>query len=217
MNETLFIFYYLIINLLSSYIIYKFFGVFFEEKVKKINFMMYGLYFIITSFVYLIWNIPILTMITNIIFLVLIAFLYEGSIQKKLTAVVLVYTVSLLVESCLVLIGVYFHWERLGMLSLVISRVILLSIVELLNMKKNLKLEIIIPKIQWFFLLFVPIGSIVLFLVIIRPMTNLALLMVCVILLIIDVSVFHVFDKMNFEYQSFLDGKIKLEKQKIKT
>lgn len=217
MNETLFIFYYLIINLLSSYIIYKFFGVFFEEKVKKINFMMYGFYFFITSFVYLIWNIPILTMITNIIFLVLIAFLYEGSIQKKLTAVVLVYTVSLLVESCLVLIGVYFHWERLGMLSLVISRVILLSIVELLNMKKNLKLEIIIPKIQWFFLLFVPIGSIVLFLVIIRPMTNLALLMVCVILLIIDVSVFHVFDKMNFEYQSFLDGKIKLEKQKIKT
>ena len=218
MIETTFIYYYLISNLLSSYIICKFFKVFFKKSLKKVwmNYIVYGLYFLSTSFVYLIWNEPLLTMLTNIVFLILITLLYEGSLRKKLTAVVLVYTVSLFLESCLVLIGVYFQWNKLEILSIVISRILLFSIVEIFSMTQNLKQEIIIPKLQWFYLLFVPIGSIALFLIIITPMTSLRLFIVCTILFILDVSVFYVFDKMNLEYKTFMGRKIELEKQKIK-
>ena len=218
MIETPFVYYYLISNLLSSYIICKFFKVFFKKSLNKIwmNYVVYGLYFLSTSLVYLIWNKPLLTMLTNITFLILITLLYEGSLRKKLTAVVLIYTVSLFLESCLVLIGVYFQWDKLEILSIVISRILLFSIVEIFSMTQNLKQEIIIPKLQWFYLLFVPIGSIVLFLIIITPMTSLRMLIACIILFILDVSVFYVFDRMNLEYKSFMGRKIELEKQKIK-
>ena len=124
MNENSFVYYYLISNLFSSYILCQFFKVFFKKPLKKIwmNYVVYGLYFLSTSFVYLVWNIPLLTMITNIVFLFLITLLYEGSLGKKLTSVVLVYAVSFFLESCLVLIGVFCHWNQLEILSMIQPR-----------------------------------------------------------------------------------------------
>lgn len=151
MDNTLFINFYLLSNLFSIYIIYKFFKIFFSNRIYniKLKIFVYGIYFLSTSIVYLVFNQPLLTLITNLVSLFFITLLYESNIKNKIIAVGLVYIVSLLAESCIVLIGFFYNWNYLETASIIISRIILLVIVQLLNTNKFLKNDILIPKIQW--------------------------------------------------------------------
>lgn len=212
-----FIQFYLIGNLLSSYIIYKFFQIFFKSNISniKIDIIVYCSYFIATSAVYIDFNIPILTMMTNLVFLLFITCLYETTMQKRITAVALVYTVSLLIESSIVLIGKSLHWSELEILSVIISRIILLIIIQILQTNRDLKDEILIPRIQWFSIIIFPLGSIMLFLNLIDHIDGFSLILTCIILLAFDFTVFYIFNKMNYEYKKSMDEKLELQEKKI--
>lgn len=220
MRQFIFICFYLIGNLLSVYVIYQFFSVFFHNQIQnlKTDILIYGLYFISTSTVYLVFNIPILTMFTNIIFLSLITLLYYSTFLKRIFAIGIVYGVSLLIESCVVVTASYFHWKNMEISSVIISRIILLIVVQLLQTNSYVKRDIFIPKIQWLAIVVFPIGSIILFQILTYGLMKDGSLLLClVILLIFDLLVFYIFNKLNSEYMRVLHEKLKLQEKEMET
>lgn len=220
MRKFIFICFYLIGNLLSIYVIYQFFSIFFRNHVRniKIDILVYGLYFISTSSVYLAFHIPILTMLTNIVFLSLITLLYHSTFLKSFFAMGIVYGVSLLIESCTVVMAIYFHWGNIEISSMIMSRIILLILVQLLQTNTYVKRDIFIPKIQWLAIIVFPIGSIVLFQIIASGhMKDIYLLLCLVILLIFDLLIFYIFNKLNSEYMRVLQEKLELQEKEMET
>lgn len=217
MDNTLFVCFYLLCNLLSSYIIYKFFKIFFNNRIcnNELEFLVYIMYFFSTSIVYLTYHQPILTLITNLISLFVITLLYESKIMNKIIAVGLVYIISLLAESCIVLIGIFYHWRYLEISCMLISRVALLVIVQLLNTNKFLQKDILIPKIQWISIIIFPIGSIIIFEVSSYNLTPSYFLVCLLVLLLFNILIFYVFDRLNKEYIADLTNKLKLQEKTI--
>ena len=84
---------YIIINCFTAFTIHRFMNVFFEERncQKWQLTAAYFFYPLITSTVYLIWGIPIITFLCNILSLSFIATLYKGSVKKKISSVFFIY------------------------------------------------------------------------------------------------------------------------------
>ena len=93
MNFDLYTWIYLITNCFSMIIVYKFVTAFFDERITKplVCFASYLSYFICTSFVYIIWDIPTLTMTVNVITMLIVTLNYKSSIKKKVVAVAFIY------------------------------------------------------------------------------------------------------------------------------
>lgn len=91
---------YIIINCFTAFIIHRFMNVFFEKSnCKKWQLIAtYFLYPLITSTAYLIWGIPLITFLCNILSLSLIAALYQGSVKKKILSVVFIYLFMYVIE-----------------------------------------------------------------------------------------------------------------------
>lgn len=84
---------YLLANFFMMFIIHRFMRVFFERQIcgNGIEIILYLLYFIATSGVYLLIDIPILTLTTNLICMFIISLTYESSIQKRLSYIIYIY------------------------------------------------------------------------------------------------------------------------------
>ena len=91
---------YIIINCFTAFTIHRFMSVFFEERncQKWQLTAAYFFYPLITSTVYLIWGIPIITFLCNILSLSFIAALYKGSVKKKISSVFFIYLFMYVIE-----------------------------------------------------------------------------------------------------------------------
>lgn len=83
-------------NLFRVYITYRFMCLFFEEKSAKKSreLIFYGLFYILTSGVYLLFHFMLLNMITNLVMIYAVASCYEGKWKKKLFVTLLIYGIS---------------------------------------------------------------------------------------------------------------------------
>lgn len=91
---------YIIINCFTAFIIHRFMNVFFETRnCKKWQLTAaYIFYPLITSAAYLIWGIPLINFLCNILSLSLIAALYKGTVKKKISSVFFIYLFMYVIE-----------------------------------------------------------------------------------------------------------------------
>ena len=158
----------------------------------------------------------LLTLVANIICMFVITNLYKSSLSKKCIAVALVYGVSMLVECIVVLIGIFLKWGNMEITGLIVSRIILLIIVQILHTNTFIQKEILIPKIQWISIIVFPCGTVLLFLLLDKgDFSNNLLLPSVMILLFFNILVFYIFDKLNSEYIKSIDEKIRTNKKEL--
>lgn len=94
---------YLLSSLLGMFARYKFLQRFYDTKTRKIiDFTYYMIYYVVISVVYLGLNIPIVTLLTNIIFLVAIALSYKRSIKKAIFATL--WTLGIIIAAELIVV-----------------------------------------------------------------------------------------------------------------
>lgn len=76
---------YLLAIFFLIFVVHRFMRVFFEHRKYKriLGILAYSFYFIMTTLVYLLIDIPLITLITNLITMFIISLTYEASIQKK--------------------------------------------------------------------------------------------------------------------------------------
>lgn len=85
MKSNLYIFFYLLSNLFRTYDIHLFFETFFgPAKRKKYRLLCYLLFFLLISAAYLLWDIPIITLILNILCTVCLTFYYDTDMKQRL-------------------------------------------------------------------------------------------------------------------------------------
>lgn len=216
-HQELYTFVYLVSNIFGTYTIYKFMGIFFDRKEtnRKIEFASYIGYFIAVSAVYLCLNIPMLTLICNLVLFFALTFNYKSSIKNRLLSAIIMYTILMTVESIFVFISGLFndvdYSTRSGYSSIVglvtikmVSYVIVLITRNLKNVKRNIE----IPGTYWISIFLIPIGSLYITYAIIvmsYGKRNTQLLISIIILFTINVLVFYLYDTLLKEYENKIE------------
>lgn len=210
--------FYLIINLFSTFVISKYFSIFFNNQKrfkKSVELLLVSTYYFVISFIHLYFNKPPLTMITNIIMFCILTSLYNGTLKKKLLSVIMIYSVLLLVECIAVLIMVLLNETTNSVLGFAVSQIISFMLLGLFQRQQALKEEILIPNLQLISIIVFPLGGLVLFYLITGFASEVTSFICLVILLIFIILIIFIFDEMNLKYKTILMNELNLQQTKL--
>ena len=207
---------YLVTNLFNLYVIKKFMDVFF--RIKKgygiYAFIGYLLYYIITSAIYLIFDIPLLNAAVNVILMFGITLFYDSGIKKKIWSVVFLYLVLALVELAITIMTLNsgFNW----MTSLGYSNIFWLFAMKLIQFAMVLLIHSIVKikstgEVPVPFLLtsiFLPVLSIFMLMKIsiIENIQARTIVTMTILLFLINTAVFFMYDSYSVLYERQLQA-----------
>ena len=214
--------FYIIYNIINIFIIYKSIKTILDEDAvfnKKYEIYSYILFFIISSLMFLLYPIPLITLFTNILIVFLIQFNYKTKMKNKILLTLYIITIlsiidvitSILINKAVVNINIQIRYNNnfntiLGFIfQLALNFISLKSIKSFKKMQFNLEM----PKIFWFPLIVIPFISMLLVLLFLYDKSSSVKLIIflCVSLIIINLTIFALYD-------FFLDyTKSKIEKE----
>lgn len=209
---------YIIANIFSMFIIYKFMSIFFD-KVKTNKLLLIGsyiFYFVLTSAEYLFINIPIVTLLCNIISLVLITLNYESSYKKKLLAVSFTYVFMFVMEIFVVIITVEFSispieqgsYVKVG--DFVVIKIITFVAAILASNFKNMKNNKPVSRIFWVSAFLVPLLTLYLELLILGAdnLSQISAVISVVCILAINVLTFYLYDAVSAYFSNKMETEL---------
>lgn len=220
MNTINYVLFYLIVNILYVYTIFRFMGVFFErEKIKRKEVFSYFIFYIVISFIFLVFNIPLLSLITNIISFFLLSLNYKSNFKKKVISIFFIISIMMFSEIIVTLFMVnidlsIFKSIYLDISIIIFSRIISYLIVLIFEGAKNVKNNIELPNIYWFSVFFIPLSSMYLTLLLFQNsnLNKYELLISILILFIINIVTFYLYDMLTRIYKEKIQNEL-LEKQ----
>lgn len=195
---------YLLSNAIRTYLIYRLLQVFFDRRKCSavVEFIIYAMFWVVVSAVYLQYEVPLITFLVNAIFILFIVHLYVSGIGKRLFAAAAVYVIPLAVESA----GVFFWGYRptgmtdhtaidssiMQIIVQLMTFAIVLAFEKFINIRKGEKL----PFVYWLALISLPAVSV---LIIITLMPNGNILpnlvkLTSFALMITNVLIFYLYD-----------------------
>lgn len=197
---------YIITNVLSSYTIYKFVQIFFNERNtnKTTETITYICYFIVSIGIYVFLKIPVILMTTNIILFFLLTLNYSATIKKRIICVALMYLTFICIEmSVVVLMGyidfpLFKHSVFSSTLGIILIRCFSFMVVLIMSGFKNIKSGVSIPKVYWLSILLIPTSSIVIMVILFEQgKLNSNTLLICIaLLMLINITTFYLYDKI---------------------
>ncbi|NLJ58943.1 MAG: GHKL domain-containing protein [Tissierellia bacterium] len=210
---------YLITGIFSTYTLFRYMCIFFDRKDvdKRQEFLLYLLYFSITSLLYIGLNNPAVNIISNIVMFFLLTLNYDSTLKARLIAVVSIYMILMTIELIVMLILEYYGIAMssgndraliIGIISIRIVSYIFMLFISNFKMIRN-KTEV--STVHWFSIFIIPAGTLILALIIIS--TNYAehvtlTLISIVIILVINVLVFYFYNEVMKFYQSKFEKKL---------
>lgn len=212
---------YAIMNLFRTYIIFKFMGVFFERKGinKRIEKLSYLSYYVCITGIYLLINIPIVMLVSNVFALMFLSLNYSASMKQRLLSVFLVYLILLCSESIVVLLtghinsalfGKNNYSSISGMIGIQIFSYMMVLIIE---NYQNVKKGAIIPIVYWLAVLLIPSASlyITVMLLLAAGLANWQILIGIILLLLINVATFYLYDSIIAEMDEKMTHKMLIQ------
>ncbi|WP_414732421.1 sensor histidine kinase [Acetobacterium carbinolicum] len=198
---------YLIANIFGTYIVYKFMHVFFETKEAnhKIELLSYVGYYIFIALVYLTINIPVITMICNILAYLGLSFNYNAGIKRRLLSILMIYLILICVEVSVALLTGYFNYSLLTVnnyssgYGLVLAQTISYLVVRILNNYKNIRKGETIPLANWIAIILIPISSLYIILTLFQA-TGLSwerILFGVILILLVNFTTFYLYDVIS--------------------
>lgn len=218
MNNLNYIFFYLLLNVLGTYIIFKYFDLFFKERLlvkRKTVYLIALIYYVCISFIHLYINNPILTMIGNLLLFYMISSIYQGDVKKRILSVLLIYLILLFTESVAVLCVPLFSTKNQLILGFAISKIITIILLGLFNRYSSLKEDLLIPKLQIIVIFVFPIGAIILFYILIEYCPESISLIGLLILLTFIIFIYYILDQINNDYKVILSNRVEYNKKKL--
>ena len=213
---------YLVGNIFGTFTVYKFLNVFFQKPIfnKCIIILFYISYFFVNNFSYLLIQKPIISLCINIIYIFVLTHLYNSTWKHKVLASLLIYVILMLVE-CLVVIFINFFWsnvydqETLLVMSIIMTKIVSYIVVLFFYNMKNLKNGYSVTNMQWFAILAIPIGTLIIFHVFLYEVKkiNSGLFLCLIILFAFNLLIFHIYDALEKEYNNKVE--YQMAKQEI--
>lgn len=166
-------------------------------------------YYILSSSIYLIVNVPIANFAMNIVSVFLLTFMYTSSIKKKLLVDVLTYIFMAGAEMLVVTLTGYINFsitqtnDYHSIFGIVVINILKFVVSMAVSGFKNIKIGNTLPVTYWISLLVMPISSLFM-LVVIFQSDGLAIYQITlsvIAVLIINFTVFFLFDSLAILYQ----------------
>lgn len=196
--------FFLINNLFRMYVIYRFIGVFVDRREinKKYEMMAFAAYFLVHTFVYMEFNILVLTMATNLVAMFAIMFLYKNSIPTKVLITLLIYATGLCVEIMVFAFLQALHFDGdIANMDLMIGSLMILLIILIIERAKSSGMDREIKSKNWVALMFIPIASVFISVVLGVPLTEFHWAATALLsLLIINFIAFYLYDALGRYY-----------------
>lgn len=195
---------FLLNNLFRIYVVYRFIRVFFDRPLvsRKLEIGAYLLYFSFHSMLYMAFDILVLTMAVNVVFMLGLTFLYRSRISTKIVVMLLIYATGLCVE---ILVYAFLLALKLDVdirnTVLIIGSLIILIVVLILERIQENRADREIRSKNWLVLLLIPLASVFISLVLGIPLTDfkwVALALLC--LLLINFISFYLYDALSKYY-----------------
>lgn len=215
---------YLITNIFWAYTIYKFMDVFFDNRKaqKIIQISSYIIFFVVISAIYLLINIPVVLMVSNLIALLCLTYNYESTIKKRITSAILIYLVLMCVEIVVGLISGYFNFPIFetnnysSSFGLIICRVLTYAVVLILNNFKNIKKGESVPNSYWFCIALIPITSLYLILLLFQAsgLSVQQVLFGIIFIFLINFAAFYLYDVITAALSDKIQSLLILEQNK---
>lgn len=212
---------YVIMNLFRTYIIFKFMGVFFERKGinKRIENLSYLSYYVCITGIYLFINIPIVMLTSNVLALLFLSLNYQASMKQRVLSVFLIYLILLCSESIVVLLTGHIsstifaknnYSSISGMIGIQIFSYMMVLIIE---NYQNVKKGAIIPIVYWLAVLLIPSASlyITVMLLLASGLANWQILIGIILLLLINVATFYLYDSIIAEMDEKMTNKMLIQ------
>lgn len=202
---------YLLSQALGVFAVYKLMRAFFEERKasKSIEMISYVGYYILTSSVYLIFNIPLMNLVVSVLSYFLLTLLYCSSIKKRFLVSLLVYIFGFCPEMITVTLTGYINFpvnevkDYDSIFGIVAVNIFIFAVSMVASGFKNVKNDDILPKSYWAALLIMPISSLLVLALLFKSDSLSAYEIAASIaaILIIDFMVFFLFDRMSKLYR----------------
>ncbi len=204
--------FYLLLNLLRVYIMYRFFGLFFEQSRKKKGLSYsYLMFYVVNSLEYLFLNNDWINLIINIGgFLLIVMLGYQSSIKRKLLAAVAGCGIALLAEDIAWVIFVKGISSQMMEFGFFFSVFVLFLLEIIIEKTIRLRKGIDIPLYKDLLLILILAGSMFICVVLIEEVGQHIILLIvslCVLLLI-NITVFYLYEK-------FLDDYVKQKEEEL--
>ena len=214
---------YLIYNFFVITIIYKGMNIVFDKDIiysKRVEVLSYVIYYLVSISMYLLFGEPNIMILTNIIFIYLIQFNYKTKIKDKVLIAIYIYLIAFMLDLFFVIIlsklsvdktiNKIFQFNSTVYINILIQLIIFSIIIRTLKFFENMKFKINMPKTFWLPLIIVPFISIVLLLILVDILSfyPMKLLLVLLILAILNISVFLL-------YNHIVETLIKKEEKEI--
>lgn len=201
---------YLIFNIFGTYIIYRYMGIFFYDSNvnRRLELFSYISYYIIISAAHLLISDSYLNLILNLFLFFFISLNYDSSLKKKMFVSLLIYAILLAIESFIVILIYLLNFCNESfrtIMALLSVKIISLIMALVCNNVRYVKNDFKIPFYKWFSILFFPIGSLVLFYIIISEPNKYNILIALIILLLFNSLIFYIYEIMNREYQKDIE------------
>lgn len=204
---------YIILNVLSTYTIYKFHRVFFSKirSNQSLCLISYFFYYVFITFIYLYFNLAYLTMLCNIVLFFLLTFNYDTDFKHRIMSTLTIYSILLITECISVLIFNLFPLENSMIYALFSTRILSLVIVFVLNNLNNIKNNVMVPFEQWLSIFFFPLGTLIIFILFIEKVNYITLSITLIILLVFNIFVFFLYDNLSCQYQKNIEEQLLLK------
>lgn len=203
---------YLITNCFSIAIVHKFVTAFFDKRITKpvLCFLSYLSYFIFTSFVYLMWDIPVLTLAVNIITVFIATLNYESTLKKKIISVAFIYIFMLVPEVLVAALTGYFNFPILSesngdysnISGIIVVRIITYIEALIFYNIKTIKRHHTVGSIQWIATIFIPVSTLFLkvYLIDTNSVTKSDIIISTIIIFLINLLTFYLYDSLSASY-----------------
>lgn len=207
---------YLLSQALGVFAVYKLLRAFYEDRKtqKIIEVISYVGYYILTSSVYLIFNIPLMNLIVSILSYFSLTFLYRSSMKKRFLVSLLVYIFGFCPEMIAVTLTGYINFSINegnnydSIFGVVAANVLIFAVSMAASGFKNIKKGDTLPKSYWAAILIIPISSLFVLALLFKYNGFLAyeIAFSVAAILIINFTVFFLFDRVGNLYREKQEG-----------
>lgn len=159
---------YIIGNIAYSYIVYRFFHIFYPKSStpnKLLERLAYIAYFLVLTVVYFVSNVPIVMLVCNVISFIGLSFLYNKTFLKNLFVAFIIYMILMTTETMVAFltgyfdVTVYLKNDYSIIFGIIASKIVAYAMVLLISNFQNLKKGTKIHNSHWIFIILVPIGT----------------------------------------------------------
>ncbi|MEG1994351.1 MAG: GHKL domain-containing protein, partial [Oscillospiraceae bacterium] len=192
---------YLVSNAFRMFVIYRFMNIFFDtEKVENSKqILAYMMYFSLNSSAHILFNNPNINLLTNILLLFFLTYVYKAKFASRLVSVSLICAVNLFWDGIIFVISTHYNFTSLIITTGIAGNLMSFFTALLIKKTTRLKTSYYLSAEHWMAIAAIPIGSIFISIVLMTDSTIPSILSVCM-LLAINILIFFLYNSLLKSY-----------------